>query len=207
MVVLCSQKSAGGAAFTDPPRARAEPCWMLCIHTAMSLWCGESGGVSAPAAQLCLSPTIPNPLWATQAAGIFLLCARQPFWTRGVEKSEQLNAEERREFGIGREEWGKRIQSLGRHNRAGHRIRLLAMQKVRGDKSRRTPALRSSTPGWLQQVRNTSKERCSCGANSTCRERAEEGLGQPPTPFPGVEEGMGGAGGSLAGQTDVPWCR
>lgn len=133
-----SVQPAGGDGFTDPSRARVQPCWMLCTYTGTSLHSvgNQCGSQSSPPvallARLCLSPAIPKPLWEEEGAGIFLLCARYPLWTQGVEKSEQLNAEERREFGVRREEWGKSVQGLGRHNRAGHRIQLLTMQKGRG---------------------------------------------------------------------------
>lgn len=140
-------------------------------HWNVTLWCGES------VARLCLSPTIPKPLWEEEGAGIFLLSARYPLWTQ-VEECEQLNAEEKREFGVGRKEnqWSKRVQGLGRHNRAGHRIQLLAMQKgkrqIQKDSCPHPHTCGSSTPGRLQQVRNIPEEQNHPGNQ----------VGHPPKP-------------------------
>lgn len=50
-----------------------------------------------------------------QGLGTFLLCARYLLWTKVVEKaSEQplvLNAEEKREFWFGRQEWDHGVAS------------------------------------------------------------------------------------------------
>lgn len=172
-------------------------------HWNVTLWCEES--VWESVARLCLSPTIPKPLWEEEGAGIFLLSARYPLWTQ-VEECEQLNAEERREFGVGRKEnqWSKRVQGLGRHNRAGHRIQLLAMQKgrrrqIQKDSCPHSHTCGSNTPAWLQQVRNIR------GAKPP-----REPVGTPPKAFPGTREGKGGAGAlrnPRQGRTDVPWCR
>lgn len=167
-------------------------CSASTLQCHFLMW-GVSVGVSPPAAQLarlCLSPTIPNPLWATRGPGIPLLCARYLLWTQGVKKSEHLNGEERRAWdwegraGPEGARFGETQQSWAQDLAAGH---------AKSERETNPEGLLPSAPTLVESAlqdgsnkpdRTISKEQRSCGANSNCWDRAEEGLGQPPSPSP-----------------------